>query len=43
MSNASFHLIRNAVMGACAMLLLAQGPAAAANDFDHKTIENFKK
>jgi len=29
MSNASFHLIRNAVMGACAMLLLAQAPAAA--------------
>ena len=29
MSNPFFHLIRNAVMGACAMLLLAQGPAAA--------------
>ena len=29
MSNALFHLVRNAVMGACALLLLAQGPAAA--------------
>jgi len=29
MSNALVHLVRNTVMGACAMLLLAQGPAAA--------------
>jgi NitT/TauT family transport system substrate-binding protein len=32
MSNSLLHLIRNAIMGACAMLLLAQGPAAAADD-----------
>ncbi len=29
MSNIFFHLMRNTVMGACAMLLLTQGPAAA--------------
>jgi hypothetical protein len=29
MSNSLFHLVRNAVLGAGAMLLLAQGPAAA--------------
>ena len=29
MANSLFHLVRNAVLGAGAMLLLAQGPAAA--------------
>ncbi len=32
MSNSLFHLVRNAVLGASAILLLAQAPAAAADD-----------